>query len=430
MAKRRFIWKLYISYILVIVAALSAATWYFSVFFRQFYIDQTAEKLTTYAKLYSPLISPFTNESNNAEIDKLCKKFGKLSAARITVIDYSGTCLGDSDQDPVKMENHANRPEFIDAIKNGFGKSSRFSNTDNTNMMYVAMPVKNDIETSAVIRTAISISEIDKSLRNIYLKITIAAIILSLLAAVLSMVIIIFNDATRFRKLEMVRKDFVANVSHELKTPITSIKGFVETLLEGDLTDAAQTRQFLDVIAKNTQRLDAIIDDLLSLSRLEEGGSKKNIVFKTVYLKSILANAVELSKIKAEQKQITININCLDNVKINANNLLLEQAVFNLIDNAIKYSEPNKTVNVSAQESEKELLISVHDSGFGIEDKHLSRIFERFYVVDKSRSRKLGGTGLGLAIVKHIINLHKGCVTVQSEVGKGSTFTIHLPLSV
>ncbi|HAL45470.1 MAG TPA: hypothetical protein DCP47_06110 [Phycisphaerales bacterium] len=230
-------------------------------------------------------------------------------------------------------------------------------------------------------------------------------------------------------RLENIRRDFVANVSHELKTPITSIKGFVETLLEGDLADMAQTRQFLSVIAKNTQRLDAIIDDLLSLSRLEEGGSKRNIVFKTAYLKSILVNAIELSKIKAEQKQITINLNCLDNLKINANTLLLEQAVFNLIDNAIKYSEPNKAVNVSAQESEKEIFISVQDSGFGIEDKHLPRIFERFYVVDKSRSRKMGGTGLGLAIVKHVINLHKGFVTVQSEVGKGSTFTIHLPIS-
>jgi two-component system phosphate regulon sensor histidine kinase PhoR len=232
----------------------------------------------------------------------------------------------------------------------------------------------------------------------------------------------------RFRRLENIRKDFVANVSHELKTPITSIKGFVETLLEGDLTNPAQTRQFLDVIAKNTQRLDAIIDDLLSLSRLEEGSSKRDIVFKTAYMKTILANAAELSKIKAGQKQITINVNCLDNLKVNANTLLLEQAVFNLIDNAIKYSDAGSKINVAAQEAEKELLISVQDNGCGIEEKHLPRLFERFYVVDKSRSRKLGGTGLGLAIVKHIINLHKGFVTIESVVGKGSTFTIHLPL--
>jgi two-component system phosphate regulon sensor histidine kinase PhoR len=426
MAKRRYIWKLYISYILVIVAALAAATWYFSAFLQKFYLEQTAEKLTNYAKLYSPQILPFVIESNNIEIDKLCKKFAQSGSARITVINPQGICLGDSDQNPAEMENHSNRPEFIDALKKGFGKTSRFSHTDNKNMMYVAIPIEYENQTVAIVRTAISISEIDNTLRYIYIKTAIAAIIVTIVAGILSMAVIVINDRMKFKKLENIRKDFVANVSHELKTPVTSIKGFVETLLEGDLTNPAQTRQFLDVIAKNTQRLDAIIDDLLSLSRLEEG--KRNIVFKTAYLKAILANAVELSKIKAQQKQITININCLDSLKANANTLLLEQAVFNLIDNAIKYSEAASTINVIAQESEKELIISVQDNGCGIEEKHLSRIFERFYVVDKSRSRKLGGTGLGLAIVKHIINLHKGFVTVESVVGKGSTFTIHLPI--
>jgi len=427
MARKRFIWRLYISYIFVIVAALGATTWYFSVFFRQFYIEQTAEKLTTYAKLYSPQIIPFLSDSNNAQVDKLCKEFGKLSSARITIINPAGVCLGDSEQYPAKMENHSNRSEFAEAVKNGFGKSSRFSHTDNKNMMYVALPIEHNGKLIAIIRTAISISEIDKSIYNIYSKIAIAGIIVSLIAAALTIFIIIFNDATRFRKLENIRKDFVANVSHELKTPITSIKGFVETLLEGSITDPVKIRQFLDVIAKNTQRLDAIIDDLLSLSRLEESNSKRDIVFKTVYLKTILANAIELSNIKAQQKEITIKINCLDDLKVNANTLLREQAVFNLIDNAIKYSETNNIIKVTAQESEKELLISVQDNGCGMEQKHLSRIFERFYVVDKSRSRKLGGTGLGLAIVKHIIGIHKGFVAVESTPGKGSTFTIHLP---
>ena len=162
---------------------------------------------------------------------------------------------------------------------------------------------------------------------------------------------------------------------------------------------------------------------------MEENKSRRDIVFKKVYLKSILAAAIELSNIKASQKQITINLNCLDDLKINANTLLLEQAVFNLIDNAIKYSEPDNTIKITAQESEKEILISVQDNGCGIEQKHLSRLFERFYVVDKSRSRKLGGTGLGLAIVKHIAQLHKGSVSVESTPGKGSTFTIHLPIA-
>ncbi|MCE5340683.1 MAG: ATP-binding protein [Planctomycetaceae bacterium] len=427
MAKKLFIWKLYISYILVIVATLGTATWYFSIHFRRFHLEQTTEKLTTYAKLYAPQIAPLIEDSNNAQIDILCKTFGQLSSARITVIRPDGTVIGDSDQPPDTMENHFNRSEIVEAIKKGFGKSSRFSSTDRKNMTYVAVPIEYDGKTIAIIRTAVSIEEIEKSLHNIYIRIAAVGIIISLTAAVLNIVIIIFNDSARFRKLENIRKDFVANVSHELKTPITSIKGFAETLLEGDLTNQAQTRQFLDVIAKNTQRLDAIIDDLLSLSRLEDGQSKRDLVFKTVYLKTILANAIELSHIKAQQKQITITLNCLDDLKVNANTLLLEQAVFNLIDNAIKYSEANKTIKVVARESEKELLISVEDNGCGMEHKHLSRIFERFYVVDKSRSRKLGGTGLGLAIIKHIVGLHKGSVNVESLPGTGSTFTIHLP---
>jgi signal transduction histidine kinase len=428
MAKKLFIWKLYISYVIVIVATLSAATWYFSIHFRQFHLRQTDLRLTTYAKLYTPQITPLLNNEDIAGIDSLCKKFGQLSAARITVIRPDGVVLGDSGQNPAKMENHSDRIEFIQAVKTGSGKSSRFSKTDNKNMRYVALAVENDNKKIiAVVRTAVSIEEIEKSLGSIYLKVAVTGAMLSLIAAVLTIAIIIFNDAKRFHRLENIRKDFVANVSHELKTPITSIKGFVETLLEGDIADPAQTRQFLEVIAKNTHRLDAIIDDLLSLSRLEDEQSKRDIVFKTTYLKTILANAIELSRIKAEQKQITINLNCTDDLKVNANTLLLEQAVFNLIDNAIKYSEANKAIKVNARQSEKELLISVEDNGNGIEQKHLSRIFERFYVVDKSRSRKLGGTGLGLAIVKHIVGLHKGRITVQSTVGQGSCFTIHLP---
>ncbi len=367
MAKKRFIWKLYISYILVIVATLGTATWYFSVHFRRFHLEQTTEKLTTYAKLYAQQIAPLINDSNNARVDILCKTFGQLSSARITVIRPDGVVLGDSDQDPAKMENHFDRSEIVEAIKKGFGKSSRFSSTDKKNMTYVAVPTEYNGKTIAIIRTAVSVEEIEKSLRNIYIRIAIVGIIISLIAAVLNIVIIIFNDATRFRKLENIRKDFVANVSHELKTPITSIKGFAETLLEGDLTNPTQTRQFLDVIAKNTQRLDAIVDDLLSLSRLEDGQSKRDIVFKTVYLKTLLANAIELSKIKAQQKQITINLNCIDDLKVNANTLLLEQAVFNLIDNAIKYSDAKSTIKVIARESEKELLLSVEDNGCGME---------------------------------------------------------------
>jgi two-component system phosphate regulon sensor histidine kinase PhoR len=153
------------------------------------------------------------------------------------------------------------------------------------------------------------------------------------------------------------------------------------------------------------------------------------LFFENTYLRPAIVSAVELSKIKAEKKNITIELICDESIAAKINSALIEQAVFNLIDNAIKYSNDNSNVKISVQKQEKEILISVCDKGCGIEKQHLSRIFERFYVVDKSRSRKLGGTGLGLSIVKHISQVHGGCVTVESKVNEGSTFTIHLPFS-
>jgi two-component system phosphate regulon sensor histidine kinase PhoR len=241
--------------------------------------------------------------------------------------------------------------------------------------------------------------------------------------------VIVLHDITQIHRLEEVRRDFVANVSHELKTPITSIKGFVETLQEGSLEKPQEAKQFLEIIARHADRLNAIVDDLLSLSRLEEDKEKRRLFFENAYLRLVLVSAVELSKVKAEKKNITVELTCGESIAAKINSVLIEQAVFNLIDNAIKYSNDNGNVEVSVKLQEKEVLISVRDKGCGIESQHLSRIFERFYVVDKSRSRKLGGTGLGLSIVKHISQVHGGYVTVESKVNEGSTFTIHLPIN-
>jgi len=181
------------------------------------------------------------------------------------------------------------------------------------------------------------------------------------------------------------------------------------------------------IIAKHSNRLNTIIDDLLSLSRLEEDEEKRKITFEKVPLKQVLASAVELSSVKATEKNITVELVCEDQIEEKVNVVFLEQAVVNLVDNAIKYSEPEGKIRVSVQRSDKEVAIAVQDEGCGIEKKHLARIFERFYVVDKGRSRKLGGTGLGLSIVKHIAQIHGGHVTVKSTSGKGSIFMIHLP---
>jgi two-component system, OmpR family, phosphate regulon sensor histidine kinase PhoR len=237
----------------------------------------------------------------------------------------------------------------------------------------------------------------------------------------------VLHELTRLKELEKVRRDFVANVSHELRTPVTSIKGFVETLLEGAMYDAADLPRFLRIVASQADRLGAIIEDLLMLSRIEQEGEKAEIVLAPTPLRGVLEAALEVCQMKAVQKGIDVQLDCLPALQTAANAPLLEQAVINLVDNAISYSPAGQVVHLSAKQEEKEILIQVRDHGCGISREHLPRIFERFYRVDKARSRKLGGTGLGLAIVKHISQLHGGRASVESTLGLGSTFTIHLP---
>ena len=239
--------------------------------------------------------------------------------------------------------------------------------------------------------------------------------------------LIVLNDVTRLKKLENIRRDFVANVSHELKTPITSIKGFVETLRDGAVNDPATALRFLDIIQKHSDRLNAIIEDLLSLSRIEQEAENESVRFETVRVIDFLMNAVTICDRKAREKDITVDLFCAEDMEAIGNPALLEQAVANLLDNAIKYSDPHSRVLIEAAAGEGEMTVKVSDDGIGIPEKELPRIFERFYRVDKARSREMGGTGLGLAIVKHIVQTHNGSVTVISAMGKGSAFTIHLP---
>jgi len=239
--------------------------------------------------------------------------------------------------------------------------------------------------------------------------------------------VVVLNDVTRLKRLEAVRRDFVANVSHELKTPVTSIKGFAETLEDGALDDPAAARRFVRIIAGQADRLNSIIEDLLALSTLEQSGDSPLLQLEEADLCDVVAVALEVCGPKAEAKSIELREDCPGRLLARVSPPLLEQAVVNLIDNAVKYSADGSIVVVTLEERGDEVVVSVTDEGQGVAREHLPRLFERFYRVDKARSRDLGGTGLGLAIVKHVAQIHGGRVSVDSLIGRGSTFRIHLP---
>lgn len=239
--------------------------------------------------------------------------------------------------------------------------------------------------------------------------------------------LVVINDITRLKRLESLRRDFVANVSHELKTPLTTLKGCVETLSDGAAANPDEARRFLGMMDRQVGRLEVMVDDLLVLSRLEHESERGGIELTVGSVNDVLSRVAQSFFDRATRKGIHLVLDCPDSIRAPINAALLEQAVGNLVDNAIKYSTEETTITVSAGIKDDAVVIAVADQGLGMEKKHLDRIFERFYRVDPARSRSQGGTGLGLAIVKHIALAHHGSVTVTSTPGQGSTFTIRLP---
>ena len=241
-------------------------------------------------------------------------------------------------------------------------------------------------------------------------------------------VLVVMNDVTKLRRLENVRRDFVANVSHELRTPITSIRGYVETLLDGALDTREDAERFLNIVLRQSERLSTIIDDLLVLSRIEEESKQDQIHLQQGHLRPVIESALQTCQLKADEAGIKMAIECEGDIIVEMNAALLEQALVNLLVNGITYSKQGDWVTVQGSvvesEGKKEVQIVVRDTGCGIARKHLPRLFERFYRSDKARSRKLGGTGLGLAIVKHIAQAHNGRIEVTSVEGKGSEFSL------
>ncbi|MBU7008599.1 two-component system histidine kinase PnpS [Phosphitispora fastidiosa] len=239
-------------------------------------------------------------------------------------------------------------------------------------------------------------------------------------------VVAVMRDVTAFREVERMKTDFVANVSHELRTPLTSIKGFVETLLDGALKEPETARHFLEIINDEADRLNRLIGDLLSLSRIE---AKQGEIHKTlVNLERLISNVVSVLSPQANEKSLSLNVDIkspLPALKVDSD--MIGQLMINLVDNAIKYTPEGGSINITAIRVKNGIKVAVKDTGIGIPWESIPRLFERFYRVDKARSREMGGTGLGLAIVKHILEVHGGTIDIASRVGRGSTFTFFLP---
>jgi two-component system phosphate regulon sensor histidine kinase PhoR len=239
-------------------------------------------------------------------------------------------------------------------------------------------------------------------------------------------IVIVLGDITRLVKLEQVRKDFAANVSHELRTPIQIIKGFAENILDSSLSNTEETRHFVKIIKKNAQTMENLTNDLLTLVSLEDGSPHP--AMEETMLATLINEAVAMVEIIARKKNISIDISCPPELTAKLYGSFIIQAMVNLLGNGIKYSEPDSRIKVKASQEDGSLVIEVKDKGIGIPTEHIGRIFERFYRVDRARSKEAGGTGLGLAIVRHVALLHNGTVEVKSHAGEGSVFRLKLPL--
>lgn len=587
--KRRLLWRLFPSYLLVTVLSLISVAWFASNFVSKLYLDQTVADLKTKALFFQNSISDHLEPLNQEAIDQACKKIGPPAQTRITVILPSGQVAGDSNEDPGNMDNHSDRPEVREAAAGDVGVSSRFSRTLGRKMMYVAVPMTSEHGTSVIVRTAVSISLLDEALAAIRSNIAAGGLLIAVVAALISLYVsrriarpiekmkewaesvaqgdalynppeihseeihalssalhkmglelqeridlvtrqrnqmeavfssmaegviavdtghciismnlaagqmlecdpeesrdktvqevvrnaellnfvelalearepvekdfslfrpdgseryfkargvilngpdstpmgalVVLNDVTQVERLENMRRDFVANVSHEIKTPITAIKGFVETLADGGVENPEDAARFLEIISRHSDRLRAIVDDLLELSRIEHAG-EFGISMEQSSVIDAINTAVQVCESRARELDVSIEVSCPPDMTGVFDLTLMEQALVNLLDNAVKYSPGGAVVHVSATQTESETMIQVKDSGQGIDKEHLHRLFERFYRVDKARSRRLGGTGLGLAIVKHIMAAHNGKVTVESRKGSGSSFFLHFP---
>ncbi len=387
--------------------------------------------------------------------------------SRITIIAKDGRVLADSQQDPVTMDNHRDRPELQQAAETGLGVVTRFSDTLSKSMRYMAIPIDDANHQYGFIRVALPLSQIDQRLNRLRNIVIVSASLTAVIALLLGFWIArsfavplnrmknmaqLFSEGDYKHRLvidrqdemgelaktlnlfaetaeqrETTRRDFIANASHELKTPVTAIQAITETLLEDASMDEETRQHFLQKVNGQSIRLSQLISDLLALSRLESSGTES---FENIDLKEIIKDSYNVMQPFAKEKALSLSVQCSEtNVIISGDEKSLNQLLINLLDNAIKYTPEGGKVTVLLTTNHEQAIIEIQDNGIGIEPAEQQRIFERFYRVDKARSKTLGGTGLGLSIVKHIVIKHQGHIVLESVSGQGSLFRITLPLA-
>jgi two-component system phosphate regulon sensor histidine kinase PhoR len=578
----RIMWKHFFYYFLIIILTFSLLVFFTSKKIKSHHIATLESTLEHHAELVKRMVIDLVISGNAKEIDNLAKEMGKETGVRITVIRKDGLVLGDSEEDPTKMENHATRVEIAQALQGRKGKKIRYSTTLKEEMLYVAIPIIDKGEILGVVRTSFFLKKIRENVWAINQKIIYSAVALMIFALLFSFLfsrgftkpikemaltakkirdgdlgarifikskdelgelsgtlnemarelqksflnlssereelqgiisamveglvvldrngkvvlsnksfidildispdtsiiekryweilqstdfnelvksafatdtpqsreirigekiywgngiliskeqdkktVVVLHDITEIKRLERVKADFVANVSHELKTPLTSIKGFVESLQDGAMNDPEKSARFLSIISRHTDRMNKIISDLLQLSQIESKAFELKI--EPFSVKELVEEVISTLRRSAEEKSQRLEVNVYsDDQRVLGDKYRIGQALTNLVDNAIRYTPEKGEIKVESRDKGEFVEIGVIDNGMGIPQSDLPRIFERFYTVDKGRSREVGGTGLGLSIVKHIIEAHGGRVYVKSELSKGSKFSFTL----
>ena len=432
--------KIHFRLVLIAVLSILSTTILLSVVYYRLLSKQVVADLKTYVTFLVQY---------NVEIDELdAEALAKKDGLRITLIDSQGQVLFDNGADSVVMENHSDRPEVEKALMNGEGQAIRKSETIGRSTCYYAVRLQDGCVLRVAMEAASSYSIFVSSLPSLIILLCILIGICIVLARILtnSLIAPIENltahleegtELTKYQELapfaEMiqkqhqdiiknarVRQDFTANVTHELKTPLTSISGYAE-LIESGMASEDDVTRFATGIRKSANRLLTLINDTIRLSELDS--EEQEVTMERLNLFALAETCVEMLSMNAERHHVAIQCKGRDSF-VTANRQMMEELLYNLSDNAIRYNNENGTVTVEVYSRQSQTVLVVSDTGIGIPKDHQERIFERFYRVDKSRSKSTGGTGLGLAIVKHIIQKHNAKINLESEAGKGTRITV------